>query len=195
MPGGYKDWASEVASSSDIDNYLMRQTRMRFDDVAARDAALTAPEDGMFCITLDTHSVWSYDSDVPGWVPLSTPWTNYTPAWTNFTPGSGVPAAAYRYQDGELRVSGQFECAADTSSTGVVFQTIPNGETAGSRWQGGVGIYNKPSAPSIIPLVIGVTLGGTSFAWVASTGLLDGSVGAGFEDDDVLTWDFTIGVA
>lgn len=48
MGSGFKDFtAGSVLTASDVDNYLMEQSVMYFATTAARDAAITAPEDGM----------------------------------------------------------------------------------------------------------------------------------------------------
>ena len=48
MGSGYKPFtAASVLTSADMNNYLMEQSVMFFATIAARDAAITAPEDGM----------------------------------------------------------------------------------------------------------------------------------------------------
>jgi len=195
VPGGHKNFTGTTAMSADIDNFLMRQTRMRGADVAERDAELTGPtlEDGMFCITLDTYSVWSYQNSA--WVPISTPPTSYTPVWSNFTPGSGTPVADYWYDNGRLRAAGKFTCAGDTTAAGGnILQTLPNSESASTKWQGGVGLLNDVSVPFIHSATIGITLGGTTFAWVLS--VLGTLTNANWTpaNGDILTWDLTVAV-
>lgn len=44
---GYKAFTATVLTAADVNGYLMKQSVMRFASTAARDAAITAPEDGM----------------------------------------------------------------------------------------------------------------------------------------------------
>lgn len=65
---GYKNFGSEVLTSSDVDTYLMQQTIMTFADATARDAAITAPVEGMHAYLADSNSVTYYDG--AAWVSL-----------------------------------------------------------------------------------------------------------------------------
>lgn len=47
MGSGFKQFTASVLTASDVNNYLMEQTVMSFVSTGARDAAVTAPEDGM----------------------------------------------------------------------------------------------------------------------------------------------------
>jgi len=60
---GFKDFAvGEVLTSQDVDNFLMRQTVMVFDDAAARTTALSAVlTEGMTTYLKDTNAVEVYD--------------------------------------------------------------------------------------------------------------------------------------
>jgi len=60
---GFKDFeVGEVLTSSDVDNFLMRQTVMVFDDAAARTTALSAVlTEGMVTYLKDTNAVEVYD--------------------------------------------------------------------------------------------------------------------------------------
>ena len=60
---GFKDFeVGEVLTSSDVDNFLMRQTVMVFDDAAARTTALSAVlTEGMTTYLKDTNAVEVYD--------------------------------------------------------------------------------------------------------------------------------------
>jgi hypothetical protein len=50
MGSGFRTFAaSEVLTSSNVQNYLMEQSIMYFASTTARDAAISAPEDGMVC--------------------------------------------------------------------------------------------------------------------------------------------------
>jgi len=60
--GGYKQWADgDALLPSEIDEFLMGQTRMRFASAAARDAAITSPVEGMTVFLATTGMEYTYD--------------------------------------------------------------------------------------------------------------------------------------
>ena len=73
---GFKDFAvGEVLTSSDVDNFLMRQTVMVFDDAATRDTDLAAVlVEGMFAYLKDTDVLTYYDGS----------------SWAEFSQGGGA---------------------------------------------------------------------------------------------------------
>jgi hypothetical protein len=79
---GFKDFVSgEVLAAADVDGYLMQGIWV-FDDAAARDAAVTSPQEGNACYLKDTNEVLTYSGSV--WVavgggsPLTTKGDLYT---------------------------------------------------------------------------------------------------------------------
>jgi hypothetical protein len=63
---GFKDFVTgEVLTAADVDGYLMQGIWV-FDDAAARDAAVTSPEEGNACYLKDTNEVLTYSGSV--WV-------------------------------------------------------------------------------------------------------------------------------
>lgn len=58
---GFKDFQTgEVLTAADVDGYLMQNIWV-FASNAARDAAVTSPQEGNFAFTKDTNSLWYYD--------------------------------------------------------------------------------------------------------------------------------------
>jgi hypothetical protein len=58
---GFKTFASgDVLSAGDVNGYLM-QGVLVFASAAARDAAITSPQEGQFAFTKDTNGLWYYD--------------------------------------------------------------------------------------------------------------------------------------
>jgi hypothetical protein len=56
---GFKDFVTgEVLTAADVDGYLMQGIWV-FDDAAARDAAVTSPQEGNACYLKDTNEVLS----------------------------------------------------------------------------------------------------------------------------------------
>ena len=63
---GFKTFTTgEVLTAADTNGYLM-QGVLVFASTAARDAAITAPEEGQFAFTKDTNSLWYYSGSA--WV-------------------------------------------------------------------------------------------------------------------------------
>lgn len=94
---GYKNFsAGEVLTSSDVDTYLMEQATMVFANAAARDAALTAPSEGMLAYIVDTNLLTQYSGSAwSGVGPTSGAWRSWTPTLTNMTQGNGTVTARY----------------------------------------------------------------------------------------------------
>lgn len=58
---GFKDFTTgEVLTAADVDGYLMQGIWV-FASAAARDAAVTSPQEGNFAFTKDTNGLWYYD--------------------------------------------------------------------------------------------------------------------------------------
>lgn len=58
---GFKTFAvGEVLTAANVNGYLM-QGVLVFADAAARDAAITSPQEGQFAYTKDTNGLWYYD--------------------------------------------------------------------------------------------------------------------------------------
>ncbi len=139
MPGGFKDFGAEVLASADVDEYLMRQSIMRFASTSARDTALSGNlEEGMFAWNSDSDELWFYDGTA--WIAKMSVWTSFTPSWTNLTLGAGnSQSAEYRYINGDLRVRGVTTLGtAPTVGTNPSF-TVPNSETARATGGGNQG--------------------------------------------------------
>jgi hypothetical protein len=61
---GFKTFTTgEVLTAADVNGYLM-QGVLVFASEAARDAAITSPQEGQFAFTKDNNSLWYYS----GWV-------------------------------------------------------------------------------------------------------------------------------
>jgi hypothetical protein len=58
---GFKTFATgDVLSAADVNGYLM-QGVLVFASAAARNAAITSPQEGQFAFTKDTNGLWYYD--------------------------------------------------------------------------------------------------------------------------------------
>lgn len=100
MGSGFRTWAAgEVATASNVNNYLQKQAVMAFASSAARDAAITAPEEGMFTYQIDADTYTMYTG--AAWLAVASgkTWTTFTPTWTgsvsNPVLGNGTCVGAY----------------------------------------------------------------------------------------------------
>jgi hypothetical protein len=99
MGSGYKNFtAGSVLTASDVNNYLMEQGVMYFATTAARDSAITSPEDGMVAYVGSNDSsegLYTYNGSAwrkgPGWnapwgvLGISTSTSNFTTSSTHTT--------------------------------------------------------------------------------------------------------------
>jgi hypothetical protein len=65
----WKQWTRLEEVLSDDLNMMTRQAVIRFPNAAARDAALTTPEDGQVTYQLDTHAMTVWDAGLQAWTP------------------------------------------------------------------------------------------------------------------------------
>ena len=88
MGSGFKTFtAGAVLTASDMNNYLMEQSVMRFATTAARDVAITAPEDGMTVyIGSGDANEGLYTYNGTAWrLPWNMPWGRLASVDTNST--------------------------------------------------------------------------------------------------------------
>ena len=122
MPG-WKTWTTEQLQASDINDYLMSQAVPRFANTTARDAGITAPDEGQMSWT-DTEGLQVYQSTNIGsaqHVKLWTPWADVvSPTWgSGVTTGNGTWSAVRRFEGGSLHLRVQFTLGSTTSITGA----------------------------------------------------------------------------
>ena len=117
---GYKNFsAGEVLTSSDVDTYLMEQAVMVFASAAARDAAITAPAEGMVAYLTDTNMLCQYSGAAwSGIGPTSGAMRSWTPTLTNMTQGNGTVVARYTRVGRMVTYKFQFTLGS-TSSVGT----------------------------------------------------------------------------
>lgn len=120
---GFKDFtAGDILTATQVDEYLMQQTVMRFADATARTTALSGVlAEGMLSYLNDTNTVQVYNGsswvNVGGGSPLTTKGDLYT----------------YSTTDARLPVgtNGQYLSANSSTATGLEWVAAP---TAGSNW-------------------------------------------------------------
>jgi hypothetical protein len=114
---GFKDFVTgEVLTAADVDGYLMQGIWV-FASAAARDAAVTSPQEGNACYLKDTNQVLTYSGSawvaVGGGSPLTTKGDLYTYSTTDARLGVGS--------------NGQILTADSTAATGLKWAAAAGG--------------------------------------------------------------------
>ena len=146
MGSGYKVFTSgSVLTASDLNNYCQEQTVMYFATTAARDTAITAPEDGMVVYVGSndaSEGLYTYNGTSwrkgPGW---NAPWgfVQYTEVTSNVLSGNGVTILTGNtisvVNNRRYRITGHVPGYFATAANNVALVTIRVGGTdiAGSR--------------------------------------------------------------
>lgn len=124
--------AGTLATASDVNTYLMKQSVMVFADAAARNAALTAPTEGMVTYQEGSDHLTVYNGSA--WIPFDTTWTTYTPTLSNVTLGSGYTLSAAYAQIGKtVVVQFYFALGATSAITGDVSFSLPTNHASSNR--------------------------------------------------------------
>lgn len=100
----YQEFVSGTpALASDINTYLMNQSVMVFTNSAARDAALTTPNEGMVVYLTASDHFQVYNGSA--WVTFDIAWNAWTPTLTNLTQGTGATLSAFYARIGKTIVA------------------------------------------------------------------------------------------
>jgi len=132
----YKDFtAGSLATASDVNTYLMKQSVMVFADATARNAALT-PTEGMVCYLTGNDHITIYDGSA--WRIVDVAWSDYTPTFTNFTLGNGTVTGKY-FRIGRLVhfiVQVTLGSTSSVSATGGIQTSLPVAYASTARFHG-----------------------------------------------------------
>jgi hypothetical protein len=121
---GFKTFTTgEVLTSADVNGYLM-QGVLVFASAAARNAAITSPEEGQFAFTKDTNGLWYYDG--AAWVASgATGDIEGVTAGVGITGGGTSGAVTVGIQDGTTTQKGAVQLENSTSSTSTTTAAVP----------------------------------------------------------------------
>lgn len=130
---GYKSFtAGAILGASDVNTYLMQQTVMVFANATARDAALTAPSQGMVAYLKDEARVYQYTGSA--WKPT-----------TNFTTESGTAtittSGSINFTSGRFTQTPVVIASVASSATNTTSVTVASVSTTGVTfylWSGAV---------------------------------------------------------
>jgi hypothetical protein len=121
---GFKDFVTgEVLTAGDVDGYLMQGTWV-FASAAARDAAVTSPQEGNMCYLKDTDAVQYYSGSAWTAIGGSGGMTLLTPAVTLSGATVTIPSISQNYKSLVAFIYGMTNATADG-----VFRIAPNGDT------------------------------------------------------------------
>lgn len=124
--------AGSLATASDVNTYLMKQSVMVFADATARNAALTSPTEGMLTYQEGSDHLTVYNGSA--WIPFDTTWTTYTPTLNNVTLGTGYTLSAAYAQIGKTVVVQFYFALGSTSAiTGDMNFSLPVNQASSNR--------------------------------------------------------------
>jgi hypothetical protein len=149
--------AGTLATASDINTYLMKQSVSTFANVAARNAAITSPTEGQLAYTSDTD-IFSY-WDGSAWIPLiyGKDWTTgFTPSYTGIFAGNGTFDFAYARFGKTIFYRGAFTLGStSTLSTNISFSLPVSG--ANSNRQFGQAVFQHSTFYNGVAYMTGPT--------------------------------------
>lgn len=127
--------AGTLATASDVNTYLMKQSVMVFADATARNAALT-PTEGMVCFLTGNDHITVYDG--AHWRIIDIAWSDYTPTFSNFTLGNGTVTGKY-FRIGRLVhfiVQVTLGSTSSVSASGGIQASLPVAYASTARFHG-----------------------------------------------------------
>jgi hypothetical protein len=208
MGSGYKQFTATVLTAADVNDYLMEQTVMSFVSNGARDAAITAPEEGMVAVLTADDLTTIYNGT--SWVRFVQygAGTSYTPALTASTTNPSLGTGGFTEttgvysQNGNI-VTGYARVAAGTTSvtagSGTYRISLPVTCKMGVFTNRGVVVgsayYNDASAPTVNYVATAVATDTGTYAIFRTVAGAIGSTLPGLAANDFIQFNFTYEVA
>lgn len=199
MPG-HKAFSSTTLASADVNDYLMKQSVMKFATTSARDTALSGVlRDGMFVYTEDTGSLWLYTTysvaSGPRWVRFSSAWEGWSsPSFSSgVTEGDGSFDVVYRYERGSMHIRGQFTLGSTSAITGVPqFDVSSYLDSTATHFSGGMAAVRDTSASRWYNGSAIVGIGGDTIVVQTDGGVIDSSTPFSWASGDFICWDILV---
>ena len=189
---GFKTFTTgEVLTAGDVNGYLM-QGVLVFASAAARDAAITSPQEGQFAFTKDTNGLWYYDG--AAWVA-----SGATGDIEGVTAGIGISGGG---TSGTVTVTNSMATAIDAkgdlvAGTGAdtfakltvgannTVLTADSAEATGLKWAaaasgGGLTLISETVASSLSSLTFGSISGSYKQLLLIWSGIRHSATGSGF---------------
>jgi len=129
--------AGTLATASDVNTYLMKQAVMTFADATARDAALTAPNEGMVVYLTASDHFQVYNGSA--WVTFDITWNAWTPTLTNLTQGTGATLSAFYARIGKTIVAQVYATMGTSPTVGGQFSISLPVDIANANRSGSIG--------------------------------------------------------
>ena len=154
---GFKTFTTgEVLTAGDVNGYLM-QGVLVFASAAARNSAITSPQEGQFAYTKDTNSLWYYDG--AAWVASgATGDIEGVTATSPLTGGGTSGTVTVGIQDASTAQRGSVQLSDSTSTTSSVLAATPTAVKSAYDLANGA-----------IPKTLTTTTGDTIYASSANT--------------------------
>jgi hypothetical protein len=149
---GFKDFlAGSVLTAADTNGYMASQANMVFATAAARDTAITSPQEGMIAVLKDSDSVFMYNGTA--WVQDSgiAAYTSFTPTLGGWTLGDGVFLSYFKVTGKMVHYYGKFTFGSTSAvgASGGFTVTLPETSRFGDATRQ-IGIVNFRDASAAI---------------------------------------------
>ena len=123
---GFKTFTTgEVLTAANVNGYLM-QGVLVFASAAARDAAITSPQEGQACYLKDTNEVLTYSGSA--WVAVGgsgLTYASYSPSYTSLTVGNGTVISRYAQTGKFVHLFFKFTLGSTSSISGSPTISLP----------------------------------------------------------------------
>jgi len=163
--------AGTLATASDVNTYLMKQSVMVFADATARNAALTAPTEGMVTYQEAANHLTVYTGTE--WVPFDVAgWNTYTPTFTNVTVGNGTLVARYIQLGKAVHLHVRLTLGTTSAVSGTPIISLPVA-TASGRLHTGTGNATNGTTNFLVETRYGSTTTTQAYVFNAANTFLE----------------------
>lgn len=129
--------AGTLATASDVNTYLMKQSVMTFTNASDRNTALPTPTEGMVVYLTATDHFQVYSGTE--WVTFDIAWNAWTPTFTNLTQGTGATTSAFYARIGKTVVAQVYVTMGTTPTVSGQFSISLPIDVASANRSGSIG--------------------------------------------------------